>query len=306
MRCKEIQEQFAEYLAGTLATPVDVRDHLDVCVSCRTEFEELRNLWGELGDIPVPASDSSATRLAVDAALAALKTEMHPNRTVEAAPSTWLPPGITNRRKDMRPTIRAIFVIIVVATLAAGAGLLLHRETEVAVRPVSGNVRGLASAPFSLVEYGDYDCPPCAVSHRVVKELLEKYPERVNYEFRPFPLTGIHPNAMRAAVVAQAAGDQGEYWKVHDFLFESQKGAPLNDAQLIEMAKGLGLDAAQFTRSMHQPEAELRIHKAMAAARAAGVEGVPTFFLNGKKVEGFPITLQGFLGLMQPEPGFYK
>jgi protein-disulfide isomerase len=316
MRCKEIQEQFAEYLSGMLVMPAGVMDHLNGCTSCRTQFEELRNLWSELGNIPVPASDSSATRLAVAAAVAALKTEVHQNAT-EAAPSVWLPAGLINRRKDMRPTIRAIFAIIVVATLAAGAGLLLHREPEVAVtftgpqpiaRQASGNVRGLANAPFTLVEYGDYECPPCAVSHRIVKELLEKYPERVNYEFRPFPLTAIHPTAMRAAVAAQAAADQGKYWEMHDALFEIQKTkrAPLNEAQLIEMAKSLGLDAAQFMRSTETHEAELKIQKAMDAARAAGVESVPTFFLNGKKVEGFPMTLEGFLGLMQPESGLRK
>src|SRR5919199_5615233 len=102
------------------------------------------------------------------------------------------------------------------------------------------HIQGPSTAPVTLVEYGDYECPYCGAAHPIVKEVQRRLGDRLRFVFRHFPLTNVHPHAQHAAEAAEAAGAQGKFWAMHDTLFEHQRA--LDDAHLEEHAAALGLD----------------------------------------------------------------
>src|SRR5215467_14833014 len=130
-------------------------------------------------------------------------------------------------QKFLKPTI----VIVVLVALAAGAAVLLSRNTdrrpEVSTTPPvdikgGGHFRGPENAQVTLVEFGDYQCPSCGAFHPIVEEVLHRYPTQVRLEFHHFPLVTVHPNTMLASQAVEAAGEQGKYWEMHDAVFEHQ------------------------------------------------------------------------------------
>jgi protein-disulfide isomerase len=152
--------------------------------------------------------------------------------------------------------------------------------------PVSArdHVIGPALAPVTLVEYGDFECPYCAAAHPVVIELRHRLGNVLLFAFRHFPLTRIHPHAQRAAEAAQAAGAQGKFWQMHDLLYENQ--AALEDQDLILYAVALGLDVGRFQSELigglHLP----RVREDFLSGVRSGVNGTPTFFINGVRHDG--------------------
>jgi protein-disulfide isomerase len=121
-------------------------------------------------------------------------------------------------------------------------------------------------------------------------------------EFHHFPLTTIHPTALLAATAAEAAGDQGHYWEMHDMLFASRsKWSRAADAetQFIAMASQIGLDAEAFAKSLRSPETQQRVLDDSARGRGLQVEATPTFFVNGQKVQSAPNTFEGFADLIE-------
>src|SRR6059036_3950665 len=106
------------------------------------------------------------------------------------------------------------------------------------------HVRGPPNAPATLVEYGDYECPYCGLAHPIVKSVQAHLGRRMRFVFRHFPLTEIHPHALRAAEAAEAAGAQGKFWEMHDLLYENQNA--LHDEALAQYAESLGLDAGRL------------------------------------------------------------
>ena len=143
----------------------------------------------------------------------------------------------------------------------------------------------------------------------IIQQLLQKYPESVNFEFRHFPLTKVHRNALAAAMAAEAAGQQGKFWVMHDLLLASQKNWSRNpDIELVfmDMARELGLDAGVFRESLRSTETEQRILKQAKEAQDFGIEGAPAFFINGRRVEQAPDNLQGFDDLVIEELEFLK
>ncbi len=143
---------------------------------------------------------------------------------------------------------------------------------------------GSPDAPVTLVEYGDYECPFCGEAHYVVKMLQQQLGERLCFVFRNFPLTSTHPHALIAAEAAEAADAQGRFWPMHDMLYEHQDALEVPD--LIEYAARLGLDINSF-------EYDLRTHRFVDKIRAdlrsgaiSGVNGTPTFFINGYRHDG--------------------
>lgn len=149
--------------------------------------------------------------------------------------------------------------------------------------PVSerDHVRGPASAPVALVEYGDYECPHCARAHPIVKLVQDAMGPRLRFVFRNFPLREIHPHAQSAAEAAEAAGAQAKFWEMHDRLFERQFA--LDDASLLEYALELGLDVARFRRELEQRVHEPRVREDFRSGVTSGVNGTPTFFINGER-----------------------
>ena len=157
-------------------------------------------------------------------------------------------------------------------------GMLTH--------PVSArdHVEGPGDAPLTLVEYGDYQCPYCGAAYPVVKRLQKTLGKKLRFVFRNFPLTEAHPYALIAAEAAEAGGLQGKFWKMHDLLFEEQN---LLKPEIIPLwAKRIGLDLEQFESDIKQGVVEKRIKEDRQSGIRSGVNGTPTFFINGKRYDG--------------------
>jgi len=146
------------------------------------------------------------------------------------------------------------------------------------------HVQGPRAAPVTLVEYGDFECPYCGQAYPVVKELLSRQGGSVRLVFRNFPLAEIHPHARRAAEAAEAAGAQGKFWEMHDLLFERQDA--LGDEDLVGYASELGLDLDRFQVELAQNAYAGRVREDFMSGVRSGVNGTPTFFINGRRHDG--------------------
>lgn len=143
------------------------------------------------------------------------------------------------------------------------------------------HIQGLATALVTLVEYGDYECPYTGAAYPIVKEVQRRLGAQVRSVFRYFPLTTVHPHAQHAAEAAEAAGAQGRFWPMHNILFEHQ-GA-LTDAALVGYAKTLDLDATRFGDELRQHQYAARVREDVAGGIRSGVNGTPTFYINGAR-----------------------
>ena len=139
--------------------------------------------------------------------------------------------------------------------------------------------QGPATAPVTLVEYGDYECPYCGEAYPIVKEIQRRLGDRLRFVFRNFPLTQSHPHAQHAAEVAEAAAAQGKFWEMHDSLFEHQQA--LDDAHLVHYAAALQLDQEKFEREMTEHIYAPRVREDFLSGVRSGVNGTPTFYING-------------------------
>jgi protein-disulfide isomerase len=159
-------------------------------------------------------------------------------------------------------------------------------ELEVPVSP-RDHVRGDARAPVTLVEYGDYQCPYCAEAFGVVGDLIERYGDNLRYAFRNFPLARIHPLAMPAAEVAEAAALLDEFWPMHAWLYEHQaRWDGAGGRCLLSAAGALGIDEAKLAQALRDPKVVSRIEDDVDGGAQSGVEGTPAFFVNGWLHEG--------------------
>jgi protein-disulfide isomerase len=139
--------------------------------------------------------------------------------------------------------------------------------------------QGSPTAPVTLVEYGDYECPHCGRAHPIVKEVQRQLGKQLRFVFRNFPLAEAHAHAQHAAEAAEAAGAQGRFWEMHDALFEHQ-GA-LDDAHLAKYARAVGLDETRVTDALVSHEFATRVRRDFIGGVRSGVNGTPTFFING-------------------------
>jgi protein-disulfide isomerase len=146
--------------------------------------------------------------------------------------------------------------------------------------------QGPAKAPLTLVEYGDYQCPYCGAAYPVVKKLQEALGKKLRFVFRNFPLTQMHPYALIAAEAAEAAALQGKFWEMHDILYERQR--ILEPGILPAWAKEVGLDLGQFGAAIREEGIAKRIKEDRASGIQSGVNGTPTFFINGNRHDDAP------------------
>jgi protein-disulfide isomerase len=145
------------------------------------------------------------------------------------------------------------------------------------------HVEGPADAPLTLVEYGDYECPHCGRAYPIIKEVQRALGKHLRFVFRNFPLTNMHPHAEHAAEAAEAAGAQKHFWEMHDTLFEHQYA--LDDRHLGEYASTIGLDLAPFDRELSAHVYGPRVREDFMSGVRSGVNGTPTFFINGVRYE---------------------
>jgi Na+/H+ antiporter NhaA len=156
-------------------------------------------------------------------------------------------------------------------------------DLAVPVDPGHDHVRGPDTAPVTLVEYADFECPYCGQAEPVVRELLADYGD-LCYVWRHLPLTDVHPHALLAAEGAEAAARQGKFWEMHDQLLDHQGALTARD--LISYASQLGLDTEQFTGDLRKRAGDAKIAADVDSADLSGVSGTPTFFINGKRHHG--------------------
>ncbi len=148
------------------------------------------------------------------------------------------------------------------------------------VDPERDHVRGSAEAPVTLVEYGDFQCPYCGEAYPIVRDLQERFGDRLRFVFRHMPLPDLHPRAPFAAEAAEAAGAQERFWEMHDRLFEHQ--LELSDADLRKHAEAIGVsDAERFDAQLRDGVHAARVEEDYASGAQSGVPSTPRFFVNG-------------------------
>jgi protein-disulfide isomerase len=146
------------------------------------------------------------------------------------------------------------------------------------------HVRGPASAPVTLVEYGDFECPQCGAARPIIERVADTFGDRLQFVFRHFPLTNSHPNAQRAAEAAEWAASLRAFWPMHDALYQAQKN--LSERRILELAAGLGLAGAELQRAWAAHTFIPRVKEDFASGLKSGVTGTPSFFINGVRHEG--------------------
>ena len=150
--------------------------------------------------------------------------------------------------------------------------------------PERDHIQGAIDAPIALLEYGDYECPSCGEVQPIVREIQRRLEDDLCFAFRHFPLTNVHPHAEHAAEAAEAAGNQGAFWAMHETLFANQDA--LDDESLAKYAAGLGLDETRLIQEVISAAHSDRSQEDFKSGVRAGVNGTPSFFINGQRYDG--------------------
>jgi len=144
--------------------------------------------------------------------------------------------------------------------------------------------QGPQDAPLTLLEYGDFECPHCGRAHPIVKAIQQRFGDQLRFVYRHFPLAQIHPHAESAAETAEFAGAHKKFWEMHDLLFENQDqlGLPL----YVELAGRLGLPVERLIEALETGEFTAKVQSDFSSGVRSGVNGTPTFFINGIRYDG--------------------
>lgn len=172
--------------------------------------------------------------------------------------------------------MRRIFLIVAGAVLLAGCTPKYTSPNP--PRAVAGN----PDAAVVVVEFGDFQCPACALAYQDVKRLKEKFGDKVAWKFYHLPLTNIHPYAFNAALAAECAHDQGKFWEMHDTLFENQKN--LSRSDLRSYAEDLDLDMTNYDACFKSRAKSDNVKADIAESTKRNVASTPTFFVNDKEI----------------------
>jgi len=157
-------------------------------------------------------------------------------------------------------------------------------------------VRGPENAAATLLEYGDFECPYCGQAYRELKRLDELAGDRLRFAFRHFPMSQVHPHAEIAAEAAEAAGAQGRFWEMHALLFENQDD--LEPQSLVGYAAELELDLPRFVDELRGHRYATKVRRQFLDGVRSGVNGTPTFFVNGQRHQG-PNTAEALLAAIE-------
>ena len=150
---------------------------------------------------------------------------------------------------------------------------------------------GAATAPVTLVEYGDYQCPHCYRAHPIVAAVRKKLGAKLRFVFRNFPLAEMHPEAMHAAEAAESVGAHAgakAFWAMHDAIYKHQQDSydALDDEHLVRYAAAAGADAKVVRHDLDGEVFESRVRTDFMGGLRSGVNGTPTFFINGMRFDG--------------------
>jgi protein-disulfide isomerase len=167
-------------------------------------------------------------------------------------------------------------------------------ELTLPVSDERDHIQGPADAPVTLLEYGDYECPYCGAAYPIVKQA--QLGDRLRFVFRNFPISTSHPHAEQAAEAAEAAAAQGRFWEMHDHLYEHQRKLEAGD--LHTYAEELGLDVERFDRELAQHDHAARVRDDFMSGVRSGVNGTPTFYVNGNRHDG-PYDLDNLVAALE-------
>ena len=148
--------------------------------------------------------------------------------------------------------------------------------------------KGAKGSKVQVVEFADFQCPYCTRAADTMSELAKKYGDRVEFSYRHFPLRQIHPEAQRASEIAQCSGEQGKFWEVHDTLYANQ--STLDEENAKRLAGEAGVDVAKLTECLSAGRGAAQVDADYNKGTEVGVEGTPSFFINGRRFEGNPNT----------------
>ncbi len=190
-------------------------------------------------------------------------------------------------------------IVVFVAGMAWIGNIQDHaNDPQMLTVPVSDQdwFVGGANAPVTIVEYSDFQCPACGAYYPVMKELSAAFGDQIKIVYRNYPLTQIHPNAQLAAQAAEAAGIQGKFFEMHDFLFQDQNvWSDVEDPteMFVAYAATLQLNVDQFRADLTSSKARDAVTEDVRGGKSANVSGTPTFFLNGVLIDS-PQGLKAF------------
>ncbi|HKW45821.1 MAG TPA: DsbA family protein [Gemmatimonadaceae bacterium] len=164
--------------------------------------------------------------------------------------------------------------------------------------PVSedDHIDGSLDAPVILVEYGDFECPHCGHAYPIVKAAQRQLGDSLAVIWREFPLSEIHPHALHAAEASEAAGAQQKFWEMHDLLFEHQDA--LDDGHLLAYGESLGLDVTRYVSELANGLYLARVRSDFHQGVRSGVNGTPTFFINGTRFDGDWSSPEAFIATL--------
>lgn len=202
---------------------------------------------------------------------------------------------MTNEAKTLSLIGISTLILLVGAVFFLSKNTQPQTESTIATDPTrliraDSNKIGTDSAKVKIVEFGDFQCPACGVAHPTVKQIINDYQDKVQFVFRNFPLP-MHLNAKIAAQAAEASGEQGKYWEMHDLLYEKQNEweSSTNPMSVFtEYAKSLNLDINTFQKNIQDSKYTNKITEDQNDGNALNVNATPTFFINGQKIEGTP------------------
>lgn len=188
-------------------------------------------------------------------------------------------------------SIKFLGVIVAIILLFFGA-FALSNKSQNSGKSNSGtltqHIKGKGTTGVTLVEYGDYQCPFCGEYFPTVEQVVGFYGDKIKFQFRNFPLTGLHPNAFAAARAAEAAAMQNKFWQMNSLLYQNQdqwKGASNPLSIYTQYAQSLGLNVSEFKSDYASNKVNDLINADEAEGNKLGVNGTPTFFLDGKQVQ---------------------
>jgi protein-disulfide isomerase len=195
-------------------------------------------------------------------------------------------------------------IVVVIGGLvlwSKGSGSKIEPAFEIGVVHPLDHVKGNASSTVVLMEYSDFQCPACRAYYPIMREVMTEFGDKVLFVYRHFPLTSIHFNSEFAARAAEAANKQGKFWEMHDLLFEKQnEWANIADpnAMFESYATLIGLNLDQFKTDFKSPAVRDLVRAERTHAIQSGLQGTPTFFLNGKQIQN-PTSVDEFKSIIR-------
>lgn len=190
----------------------------------------------------------------------------------------------------------AVVIVLLIAYYFFATSSKNDSKVEEITISNTDHVRGAQDGKLTLVEFGDFQCPACASYEPLIRQVTADNKTILKVVFKHFPLTQIHQNALLGAKAAEAAGLQGKFWEMHDMLYDKQSdwSTGLNAHDFImTYATTLGLDTKKFANDLNSKAIEEKISAELKEGARLGVQGTPTFFLNGKKLDS-PQSLEAF------------